>query len=262
MTDSILYRLREFIRPADRRGIVVDTSAGLSLGTLPGLEDYGQAVRPALSLVDGVVCSPGQLRRLGGRTRKEAALLVRMEWTNTLRGADFVLPPTTTQRVPLLTPQDALDLGAVAMVTSFLLGYEEEIEAACLRQTVQWAIEGRTRGLPLVVEVRATGPRVAWPDKAIELGASYALEAGAEVIVLPCPSLESLDTLARFVSVPWLIKPSRLDRAGEELAQALARGAAGVWLDQTVWAQPDPIEILKGLAAQVHPTEATPCAAS
>ncbi len=252
------YRLREFVRPADHRSIVVDTSAGLSLGALPGLEDFAGAVRPVLSIVDGVVCSPGQLRRLGERTRAEAALLVRMEWTNTLRGPDFVLPPDDTRRVPVLTPQDALDLGAAAMVTSFLLGYEEEIEADCLRQTAQWAIQGKACRLPLVVEVRATGPRIALPDKAIELGASYALEAGADVIVVPYPSLASLGTLAQFVSVPWLIKPSRLERAKEELEQALSRGAAGLWLDHGVFTQVDPALALKPLAAQVHHAEAAP----
>jgi DhnA family fructose-bisphosphate aldolase class Ia len=256
--EGIQYRLREFIDPADHRSIVVDTSAGLSLGALPGLEDFAGAVRPVLSLVDGVVCSPGQLRRLGERTRAEAALLVRMEWTNTLRGPDFVLPPSGTRRVPVLTPQDALDLGAVAMVTSFLLGYEEEIEADCLRQTAQWAIQGKACRLPLVVEVCATGPRIALPDKAIELGASYALEAGADVIVVPYPGLASLDTLAQFVSVPWLFKPSRLDRANEELGQALSHGAAGVWLDHGVFAQANPASTLKSLAAQVHPAEAAP----
>ncbi len=260
--EGIHYRLREFLRPADNRCILVDTSAGLSLGTLPGLEDFASAVRPTLPIADGVVCSPGQLRRLGQRTRDEAALLVRMEWTNTLRGADFVLPPSDTRRVPVLTPQDALDLGAVAMVTSFLLGYEEEIEADCLRQTAQWALEGQACGLPLVVEVRATGPRIALPDKAIELGASYALEAGADVIAIPCPGPESLETVAQFVGVPWLIRPSRLDRAAVELEQALSHGAAGVWLDHTIFSQADPVPMLKSLVDRLHRTEATSCTPS
>lgn len=259
---GIHYRLREFLRPADNRCILVDTSAGLSLGTLPGLEDFAGAVRPIFPIVDGVICSPGQLRRLGQRTRGEAALLVRMEWTNTLRGADFVLPPTDTRRIPVLTPQDALDLGAVAMVTSFLLGYEEEIEADCLRQTAQWALEGQACGLPLVVEIRVTGPRIALPDKAVELGASYALEAGADVIAVPCPGPESLKTIAQFVSVPWLIRPSRLDRAAAELQQALSTGAAGLWLDHTVFAQADRIQILKSLGDQTHQAEGTPCTPS
>jgi hypothetical protein len=51
------------------------------------------------------------------------------------------------------------------MVGTFLLGYEEEIEAASLRNTVQCALEGNAIGLPLVMEVQANGPRVSLPDQ-------------------------------------------------------------------------------------------------
>ncbi len=255
--NGVTYRLNEFIRPTDRRGLIVDSSAGLALGALPGLEEYAQGARAALPVADGLVCSPGQLRRLGERTRAEAALLVRMDWSNTLRGADFVLPPAEPKRLALLSPQDALDLGAAGMVSSFLLGYPEEIEAACLKTTVQWAIEGKALGLPLVVEVRPNGPRVMLYEKAVELGASYALEGGADVIVVPNPGRKSLETLAAFVSVPWLVKAASLQAAAAELDEALACGASGLWLDQAVFAAPDPAAVLRPLAVRLH----TPLAA-
>jgi DhnA family fructose-bisphosphate aldolase class Ia len=247
-----LYRLREFIRPEDQHGLIVDASAGLSLGALPGLEDFGTATRSVLGLVDGVVCSPGQLRRIPDRTRGEASLLVRMDWTNTLRGSDFVLPPSTVQRLPLLAAQDALDLGAAAMVGSFLLGYEEEVEAACLRHTVQWALDGDALGLPLIIEVRATGPRVSIHDKAIELGTSYALEGGADAIVVPYPGRKSLESIAAFVSVPWLIKPSHFENAASELEEAIGLGGAGLWLDHSVFALSNTSVVLQEFATRLH----------
>jgi len=249
---GVTYRINEFIRPADQHSLMVDSSAGLALGALPGLEDYAQGVSRALPLVDGLVCSLGQLRRLGQRTQADAALLVRMDWNNTLRGDDFVLPPAVPQHLPLLDPQDALDLGAAGMVASFLLGYDEEIEANCLRNTVQWALQGKALGLPLVVEVRPDGPRVSLPDKAIELGASYALEGGADVIVVPHPGRKSLETLGAFLSVPWLVKASRPQDAAAELDEALSFGAAGLWLDHAVFGLPDPAASLRPLAARLH----------
>lgn len=248
------YRLRDFIRPEDGHSLVVDVSGGLALGALPGLEDYSTAVRSVLTTVDGLVSSPGQLRRIADRTRGEASLMVRMDWTNTVRGSDFVLPPTTTQRIPLLTAQDALDLGATAMVGSFLLGYEEEIEAACLRTTAQWAMDGNALGLPLIMQVRVEGPRVAIRDKAIELGASYALEGGADVVVVPYPGRKSLENIAAFVSVPWLIEPSRLDAecAAAELDEALSLGSAGLWLDHGVFALSNTVDVLREFSARLH----------
>ena len=250
--DGKLYRLREFIHAADGRSLIVDASAGLSLGALPGLEDFGAAARPVLNVGDGLVCSPGQMRRILDRTHNQASLLVRVDWTNMLRGKDFVLPPTNVQRLSLLTAQDALDLGATAMVSSFLLGYEEEVEADCLRNTVQWAMHGNALGLPLIVEVRASGPRISIRDKAIELGVSYALEGGADAIVLPYPGRKALETVAAFVSVPWFVEPGHFENATAELEEAIELGGAGLWLDHGVFARSDSIEILKGFAAQLH----------
>jgi DhnA family fructose-bisphosphate aldolase class Ia len=250
--DGKLYRLREFIRAEDGRSVIIDASAGLSLGVLPGMENFGAAARSVLPIVDGLVCSPGQLRRSPNRTRGEASLLARMDWTNTLRGSDFVLPPASVQRLPLLTAQDALDLGATAMVSSFLLGYEEEIEAACLRHTVQWALEGNTLGLPLIIEVRASGPRVLIHNKAIELGVSYALEGGADVIVVPYPGHKSLETIAAMVSVPWLIKPSHFENTATELSEAIGLGGAGVWFDHAVFALSNTVDVLQEFAARLH----------
>jgi DhnA family fructose-bisphosphate aldolase class Ia len=252
--NGIEYRLREFIHFQDHHSVMVDVSAGLALGALPGLEDFQAGVAPVLPVIDGLVCSPGQLRRIERRKQDEAGLLVRLDWTNVLRGPDFVLPPSRPQRVPLLSARDASDLGACGMVISFLLGYEEEVEAACMKDTVQLALEGKAVGLPLVVEVRPTGSRVSLYGKAVELGASYALEGGADVIVIPNPGKESLKTVAAFVSVPWLMKASSLASAAQELEDVLALGGTGLWLDHAVFDQSKPAEQLKALRHQLHPS--------
>lgn len=233
------FRRNEFIGSADQRGLILDTSAGLSLGVLPGLAHFAEDARPFLRLVSGLVCSPGQIGRLHSLGKQEAGLLVRMDWNNTLRGPDFTLPPTTPQHKVILSAADALNLGACGMVTTILLGYEEEIEAASIRSTVQLALAGMSLGLPLVAEVRPSGPRVSLYGKAVELGASYALESGAEVIVVPHPGAVSLATLGKFISVPWLVKPTNLQAAQAELAEVLAAGAAGLWLEHTVFSLPD-----------------------
>jgi DhnA family fructose-bisphosphate aldolase class Ia len=249
---GISYRLKEFIRPEDGRGLIVDTSAGLALGALPGLESFSQAVRPVLPLVDGLVCSPGQSRQVKNRTRQEGGLLIRMDWTNTLRGPGFVLPPAETRRIPILSPREALDLGAAGMVATFLLGYEEEVEAGCLRDTVQWALEGKSLGIPLIVEVQTTGPRVSLAGKAVELGVSYALEGGADGVVIPNPGRKSLEMIAAFCSVPWFLRVTSPETASAQLEEALEFGGAGIWLDHTVFSLPDPAALLEQLQSRLH----------
>lgn len=230
--DSKSYRLKEFIHPKDGLSLIVDTSAGLSLGPLPGLFDFQEAAVSMLDLLEGLVTSPGQARKLIGRNREQAALLLRADWTNTLRGEDFMLPPESIQHIQLLRPQDALDLGASGMVSYFLLGYSEEIEAQCLRYTVQAALEGSKIGMPLLVDVRPEGPRVVLYEKAIELGVSYALESGADGVVIPWPGESSLQTIQTMAAgAPVWIKPSAAENLESELDSALAHGAIGIWID-------------------------------
>jgi DhnA family fructose-bisphosphate aldolase class Ia len=245
--------MQELLNPEDGRGLIIDTSSGLSLGALPGLEHFTEAVQPVLQLADGIVVSPGQARRLPDRTRSEAALLVRGDWTNALRSQDFVLAPETTSRVSLLDPGDALDLGASALVIYFLLGYEEQIEADCLRTTVQQAFRGGQVGLPLIVDVRPTGPRVVLRPKAIELGVSYALEGGADGVVVPWPghgSFEVIQSMA--VGSPVWVKSTSFETAESELDDAIQLGAAGPWLDEGLFARTDPVATLETLRARVH----------
>lgn len=251
--DSKAYRLREFINPQDNRSLVLDTSAGLSLGPLPGLEQFSPAVQPVLSLVDGLVASPGQAVRLSGRTRNDAALLVRGDWTNALRESDFVLPPETTSHIPLLDPADALDLGASALVIYFLLGFEEQIEAGCLRETVQLALQGTQVNMPLVVDVQPIGPRVVLRQKAIELGVSYALEGGADGVAIPWSNKDSFKTvLAMAAGSPIWIKPTTLQEDSMELEQALDMGSTGLWLDHRLFAAQDPAKRLMDYRGQIH----------
>ena len=135
------------------------------------------------------------------------------------------------------------------MVATFLLGYEEEIEAGCQKAAVQLALTGKEFGLPLLVEVRTTGARISLPGKAVELGASYALECGADGIVIPYPGQASLKTIASMLSVPWFVKPTSAGTVFAEWEQAGGLGAAGFWLDHA-WLVPG--MPLDQVAARLH----------
>jgi DhnA family fructose-bisphosphate aldolase class Ia len=242
------YRLKEFYDPLKGLSLVVDTSNGLVLGALPGLEDFSAALSPLLPLVDGVVTGPGQSRNLGTRTRQDAALILRSDWTNGLRNADFVLPPDNIAYLPLLEPRDALDLGANALVMHFILGHTEQIEAQCLKWVVHLAIEGLSLGMPLIVDVQPIGPRVVLMDKAIELGVSYALEGGADGVAIPWPGAGSFKTIQKMCGgTPIWVKPNALGADASEQAEAVDLGAAGFWLDERLFARNDQVSALKNL---------------
>ena len=251
--ESKLYRIREFVNPTDNHSLIVDTSKGLSFGALPGLERFAAAIRPVLPLLDGLVTSPGQVRRLADRTRTDAGLLVRADWTNALRDNDFVLPPETIHYMLLVDPIDAQDLGSSGMVINFLLGFEEEIESQCMHNTVQLAFNGSQIGLPLIIDLQPIGSRIVLRSKAIELGVSYALEGGADGIAIPWPGEESFKTIVTMAAeVPIWVKPETLDPSSIETATALELGAVGIWLDERVFSDPVPTELIQQFSTRVH----------
>jgi DhnA family fructose-bisphosphate aldolase class Ia len=246
--------LKKFLHKLEHPALLLDTSGGISLGPLPGLEEFKKSIPRILPSVDGLICSPGLLHRLTDIGGSGATLLVRMDWTNTLRGSNFPLPPLTPKHLTILEPKDALALGANGMVIDLLLGYEEAIEAHCLRVAVQLALAGRELGLPLIVEVRPYGPRIAMFGKAVELGAALAQECGADGIVVPYPGMDSLKTIATMAVVPWLLKPSAVTTTTAEWEESCDFGSAGLWLDQT-WLATD--TGLDELAEHLHTSQKT-----
>jgi len=223
--------LKKFLHTLEHPALFLDTSGGISLGPLPGLEEFKKSIPRILPSVDGLICSPGLLRRLTDIHGSDVTLLVRMDWTNTLRDATFPLPPVTPKHLSILEPKEALALGANGMVINLLLGYGEAIEAHCLKVAVQLALAGRELGMSLIVEVRPYGPHIAMFGKAVELGAALAQECGADGIVAPYPGLDSLKTIATLAVVPWLLKPSAVTTTTAEWEQSRDFGSAGLWLD-------------------------------
>jgi DhnA family fructose-bisphosphate aldolase class Ia len=247
------YRMQELINPASGRSLVIDTSNGLSLGPLSGLEDFIEAVSPILPWADGIVTSAGQSRRLTGRTQKDAALLVSGDWSNAFRGKDFVLPPERINFVPLLNATDALNLGASGLVMHFLLGHEESIDAQCMQQVVQLALEGTAVGMPLIVDVHPIGPRVVLVSKAVELGVSYALEGGADGVVIPWPGGSSFDDIQTMAAgVPVWIKPDTIDAQAPELTEMLEAEATGFWLNERLFVAENPVACVQALHELLH----------
>ena len=148
-----------------------------------------------------------------------------------------------------------MDLGSNALVMYFILGHEEEIETRCLQRMVNLALEGRSQGMPLLVDVQPIGPRVVLLNKAIELGVSYALEGGADGIIIPWPGAQSLKTIqAMGNGLPVWVRPGNLEADSPELSEALQLGVAGFWLDERIFAVNDPVVLLQAYRTLLHPS--------
>jgi DhnA family fructose-bisphosphate aldolase class Ia len=122
-----------------------------------------------------------------------------------------------------------------------------------MKRVVNLALDGLVPGMPVLVDVQPIGPRVVLRSKAIELGVSYALEGGADGIVIPWPGKQSFETIqAMCHGLPVWVRPATLDLDATELEEALALGALGFWLDEQVFAVDDPETVMRSMNSLVH----------
>jgi hypothetical protein len=142
------------------------------------------------------------------------------------------------------TAEDAVQLGACAAVVTFLLGYDEDLEAQNVQSISFLSRECARVSLPLLAEVRPTGPKVdpAKFDGAVELGVSFMVEGGADGLIIPLPGEDALGMILEFApTVPVFVQVddiATLDANGGALVTALKMGCAGLCLSAHTLADP------------------------
>jgi DhnA family fructose-bisphosphate aldolase class Ia len=105
----------------------------------------------------------------------------------------------------------------------------------------------------VIVEAQPIGSRVVLRNKAIELCVSYAIEGGADGVVVPWPGADSFQTIQAMThEIPVWLKPSALDANAPEIAQALELGATGIWLDERVFAASEPLAAVDAFRKLAH----------
>mgnify|MGYP005842408507 CR=1 FL=1 len=239
-------RRAEFWREG-QKSLLADISLPGALGPLPGMETPAEAVKALAPRVDGLIVNPGVAETFADAFvgKLGAAPLVRLDWTNAVRPADFVLPPAHVRRIALGAAEDALELGACAAVASFLLGYDEDFEAASIQSISFLARACERLSLPLLVDLRPIGPKIepAKFDSAVQLGVSFMVEGGADAISIPLPrKTPALKLLLDFSPAPLFLQVEdaaalKHEDAGAYLA-ALEIGCAGLALDSRALADP------------------------
>jgi DhnA family fructose-bisphosphate aldolase class Ia len=230
-------RMSEFIDSKDGRSLLLDLTITSSIGAQPGLENISEVLRQLNTVFDGIIINPGQLEHhanlLGGKSR--AAPLTRVDWTNAYRGKDFWLPAARVTRILLSSGEDALHLGASAVVSTLLLGFDEELESENIKSISLLARECYRLSLPLLVDVRPIGTKISSSNYAgsIKLGTSFMMEAGADALILPDCDSETSRLIGKWATVPVLLRFDEIPPA-EKVESVFNEGIRGLVLSEKV----------------------------
>lgn len=171
---------------AAHRALIVAFDHALVLGPIPGTEDpLGQIRRFSKAKVDAILLNLGLLRLCGESLFEDSlpALLARIDWTT----AWSVVGNSGGKLCSSLLahPEDALRLGADAVVTYLFLGTgDSDFESREIARNAEVARECERAGIALIVEALARGPNIETPGDPqwLRFSTRIATELGADAV--------------------------------------------------------------------------------
>lgn len=239
---------------ADGRCLVVAVDHPLYSWPCAGLEDRAHLLRQVTAAgADAVISSYGTLRDVG-ESFGASAPIMKLDLTTLSGGGQYPV----TEYVQAYEVEDAQRLGAAAVLTYVQLGAPFELEA--LRTAASVAARADQAGLAYVCEIMPV-MSAAYPDPAapavIAAAARTAAELGAHMVKTSMPnSPEAMRDVAA-CGIPVILAGGDFEPDGpgllDNVAHALAAGAAGVAHGRNVWGRDDPGAAVSALRAIVHP---------
>jgi DhnA family fructose-bisphosphate aldolase class Ia len=234
----------------DARSFMLDTTKASSIGATPGLHDLEGVLRACTERFDGIIVNPGPMEHLAsllsGKTR--ASPLVLVDWTNAYRGADFCLPASDIKRIEISGAKDVMNLGGSAAVATFLMGFDDGFEAENIRSISLLMRECHTLSLPVFADIRPIGPKVSELnfEETIKLGTSFMMEGGADALILPRCSMETLAFIAEWSMVPLILRTDDL-RDKTEADNLFDLGVKGILFSEKILEASNVLERIQAL---------------
>ena len=237
----------------DGRTVVVAVDHPLYSWPCAGLEDRAATIRAAVDAgADAIIAGYGTVRDVRDAFGGAAAIL-KLDVTTVTVGGDYPL----TEYVPAYTVEDALRVGASAVLTFVQLGADFELEA--LRTAGRVAAASDRAGVPYVCEIMPV-ESARFPDPydpvAIAGATRTAVELGARVVKTSMPTPADAVADAAAFGVPVILAGGDLSSDRDSLfaavAMAMSCGASGVAYGRNVWGAADPAGTVRELARIVH----------
>ena len=219
--------------------VIVAIDHGLYFGPLPGLIDLPKVIQK-LTAADGVLLAAGMVRhcRAFFARRGAPAMITRLNWaTNYMAQWDY----GHSHSVPLMTVDDALQLGSDVVVASLTLRAPDQLEDAKNVEVFSSYVQQKRRaGIPLICEVYPIGGDFATPEELhdqVLIGCRMAAELGAD-LVKTFYTGKRFHKVTEATSIPIfalgaLKKPTELD-ALKLASEAVKAGARGVVFGRNV----------------------------
>jgi len=251
------YRL---FRPDTGNSIVVAMDHGLFLGPIAGVENLRDAVKRVMEgQPDGLQLSAGAARAVSEalRGKNAPAFVLRLDATNIWRSQP---EPKEGYHALVASVEEAVRLGADAVVAFFFVGYEtDQQEAENLERLATIATVCRQWGVPFIVEplVIEKGSHAVRDPQRVQLAVRIASELGADALKVDyMGDPKSFAQVVESAFVPILVRGGPKMETEEAMLrmvkEAMEAGARGIVFGRNIWQHPNPAAILTALRAIIH----------
>jgi len=253
-------RKSRILNPATGKAIVVAMDHGLFMGPVKGLERVAEAVKGvAEGQPDALQVNPGTAIALHKHFcgKGAPALVLRVDASNLWRSKPV---PKEGYHAQVATVEDAVKLGADAVVCFLFAGYPSDLdEANNLEFVGSLARHCREFGIPLIVEplgIQKGGGVVRDPE-IVKLIVRMGAEAGADLIKADYTGEQrSFAEVVEISTAPILVRGGpKMETARESLQMvkdAIEVGAAGIVFGRNIWQHENPAAMVRALAAVIH----------
>jgi len=252
-------RLGRLFNSETGRSFITAVDHGVTIGVPAGAENIVATLEKIVAgSPDAVLVSPGTLEKAGQvfAQRGSPSPIVRADW---IINDPYINDLGEGYRV-LITPSEALALGADAVVMFLMIGANDgQLFADNVRAVAQGAQEAHRVGLPLIVEVVLWGTRIEDKKDADRLawGSRMAVELGADAIKTeytgdPESMRKIIDTCGAPVLLLGGSKSSNPEALWQGTRAAIEAGAKGVIYGRNVWQADDPVGVSRHLREIIH----------
>ncbi len=249
------------------RAVIIPYDHGTYSGVVEGLEDPLRLTeRIARSKADAVLVTPGVLRIIAPAIGNLGVVL-------RIDGAYTSYATAPTDFLSMITPEDALRLGADAVIVFTFIGIPDE--PSSLQRLGRTSADAGLWGMPLISEVLAPGhlnnhfgtdifPRAKRNADVVadtRNVSRIAMEAGAEIIKTRYTGdVAGFRSVVETCGAPVIVAGGpKLDGTDEALLRlahdCMSAGAAGIIFGRNVWQHPKMERLISAMCAIVHEEE-------
>jgi DhnA family fructose-bisphosphate aldolase class Ia len=233
----------------DQRSVIIAFDHAAFMGNIPGLEDPGKLLRTLTQTgVDSVITTIGVAKRFRSDFGS-LGLILRVD------GGSSAKSPKTGELAVTVTVEDAVRLGADAVICMGMIGFPEE--PSSIQNLAALSAEADLWNIPLVAEMLVKGEQKEPTVEEIGFAMRVGVELGADLIktsiALPVDRFQKvLQTCYRPVVILGGAKVDDEAALLTTVQQAVQAGAAGVAIGRNVWQHPNPAGMCRALVALVH----------